>query len=96
MENQLNPSEQIFSVIDFIVKKNTEFMDELRHLQKLKELGVSPDEENIKIRMAAMQAQMEFSAGIMNILSASYGGVQIILPQNFNLLNPENPTDEKE
>ena len=96
MENQLNPSEQILSVIDYIVKKNMEFMDELKHLQKLKELGVSPDEENIKIRMAAMQAQMEFSAGIMNVLSASIGGIQLILPQNFNLLNPENPTDGKE
>ena len=67
-----------------------------QHLQKLKDLGVSPDDEDIKIRMAVMQSQMEFSAGIMNILSASYGGVQIILPQNFNLLNPENPTNEKE
>lgn len=95
MANQANPSEQILSVIDYIVKRNTEFIDELKHLQKLKDLGVSPDNEDIKIRMAAMQAQMEFSAGIMNILSASVGGVQIVLPQNFNLLNPENPTDEQ-
>ena len=92
MDNQVNHSDLIMKILDYIVKENMSVMDEVKHLQKLQDLGL-PQPDDIQIRMASMQAKMEFCVSVMNLLSPAIGGIQIVLPTN--LLNSQNPTDEQ-
>ena len=94
METTPNPNDVILKLIDHIVKENNLFLDELKHINQLTELGI-PSADDIQIRMAIMQTKMEVYAGIMNLLAPFYGGIQIVLPHNLKLFNNENETDEQ-